>query len=269
MGRLVLFYLIAFGFTWAFWLTLALAETGRLTISEGLYTYLSGPTPAAWGPLFGAVVTSLVFDGWSGLKGLGARLIRFRFGWPWYLAAFALMPAIVGGASLYACLVGAVLPPSEAFVAPITIPIAFIWILFLGGPLQEEAGWRGTATDTLQRGPLGALGASIVAGILWGLWHLPLFFVPRQEIIYNQPIWGLIASTTLFAILLTWLYNNTGRSLFAVMLMHASFNWANHLFPTLQTDQGGLAYFVLLVSVTLAVVLRFGPERLTRHSLPG
>lgn len=67
--------------------------------------------------------------------------------------------------------------------------IAFVCILFLGGPLQEEAGWRGTSTPKLQT-KHGALGASLATGLMRGLWHLPLFYIPREEIYYNQPAWG-------------------------------------------------------------------------------
>ncbi len=261
---LLVFYAIAFGFAWAFWVPLALAENGYLSLPAGLWNYLNTSNPAAWGPLIGAAVVAMLVSGRAGLKDLLGRLTRVKFAPRWYLASLALIPGIVWLASWTAELRGAELPPSEALADPVTIPIAFIWIFFFAGPLQEEAGWRGVAAPWFQDRGVGALWASLVVGVLWGLWHLPLFYIPREEIYYNQPIWGLIGSTMLLSVLLTWVYNNTGKSLFAVMLMHTSFNWSNYVFTSLQHDLGGQMYFLLLLLTVIAVVIAFGPSRLVR-----
>ncbi len=100
---------------------------------------------------------------------------------------------------------------------------------------------------------------------MWGLWHLPLFFVPEMGFYYGRPIWGLILSTILISIPIAWVYNNTGRSVLAAMLMHASFNWSHFLFPTLDSDRAGLILFVLEAVVAVAVVLVWGSSTLTRE----
>ena len=107
------------------------------------------------------------------------------------------MPAIVGFSLLLAVISGEPVP--EIAVLPqlwVIIP-AFFYILFLGGPLQEEFGWRGYALDRLQE-KYNALVSSVMLGFIWGLWHLPLFFMPRQEMYYNVPIWGFILGTIFF-----------------------------------------------------------------------
>lgn len=253
-----LFFAIAFGWTWAFWVPIALEANGVIDIPDGFSGALIGGKPAAWGPLIAALIVAFRASGMSGPRRLFASMIRIRFAPKWYLAALFLLPAIVGSAQAIAIASGAPIPPSEAIQNPISIPIAFVWIFFLGGPLQEEAGWRGTATPMLQTG-WGALVASLITGIFWAVWHLPLFFQPRAEIYYNQPFWGLLASTMMLSVLLTWIYNNTGRSLFAAMLMHTSWNWANYVFTGLRTDAGGLAFLILMVGTTCIIVVRFGP----------
>ena len=258
-----LFYILAFGWTWAFWGPVALAENGYLALSPLVAAFLMDGSPAAWGPLIAAVIVAIKREGRAGLRGLLASMIRVRFKTRWYLVALLLLPAIVGGAQLIAWGLGEDVPMSEAFANPISIPFAFVWIFFLGGPLQEEAGWRGTATGPIQQ-RLGAVGASMVTGVFWGLWHLPLFYMPRADIYYNQPIWGLMISTVLLSVLLTWVYQNTGKSLFAVMLMHTTWNWSNYLFTTLQTDLGGLAFFGLMAGTIGFVVLRYGAKDLRR-----
>lgn len=255
-----LFFLIAFGWAWAFWVPVALAENGAITLSGPLATLIAEGRPAAWGPLIAAFVVAGL-DGRGAISDLARSMFKVRFAWPLYLAALCLIPAIVGGAQLIAWLAGEAIPPSEALANPISIPIAFVWIFFLGGPLQEEAGWRGTAMRRLQS-RWGGLMASLASGLAWGLWHLPLFYMPREDIYYNQPIWGLLISTTLLSVLLGWIYNATGRSLLAAMLMHTTWNWSNYVFTTLQTDIGGSAFLVLLAGVAVAITVLTGPTEL-------
>lgn len=75
----------------------------------------------------------------------------------------------------------------------------------------------GLALEPLQR-RLGALGASLALGAAWSVWH----FIPLVQV-GRSPEW--IAWWTLYAVasrvLYTWIYNNTGRSVFAVALFHA------------------------------------------------
>jgi membrane protease YdiL (CAAX protease family) len=254
-----LFLVIAFGWTWAFWVPIALMANGLIRIPDGLTWVMMDGKPAAWGPLIAAICVAFRSQGMHGLRRILASMLHVGFSPRWYAVALLLIPAIVGTAQAIAVVTGADVPASEAFQNPISIPIAFVWIFFLGGPLQEEAGWRGTATPTLQT-CLGALGASLATGIVWAVWHLPLFFQPRAEIYYNQPFWGLLFSTMLLSVLLTWVYGNTGRSLFATMLMHTSWNWANFVFGGLQTDTGGFAFLILMAAVVLIIILRFGPK---------
>ncbi len=260
-----LFFAIAFGWAWAFWVPVALRDSGVVELPNQIEKLVAGGSFAAWGPLIGAIIAALASGGAGGVKDLLKSMVRVRFAAIWYLVALALIPAILGGSQLIASFAGEEIPASEAFANPISIPFAFVWIFFLGGPLQEEAGWRGTSTHILQE-KWGALVASLATGFIWGLWHLPLFFMEREEIYYNQPIWGLMISTMLLSALLTWVYNNTGRSLFAMMLMHSSWNWANYLFTSLQTDTGGLAFFGLMILTVVLIVVLAGPERLSRKS---
>lgn len=264
-GVLWAFFAIAFGWTWAFWVPIALEANDVIQIPSGLSAIVMDGEPAAWGPLIAAVIVAIRSAGLGGAKRLFASMVRMRFPLKWYLAALLLIPAIVSAAQAIALAAGETVSASDALANPISIPITFIWIFFFGGPLQEEAGWRGTATVSLQR-RFGALGASLLTGILWAVWHAPLFYQPREEIYYNQPFWGLLTSTMMLSVLLTWIYKNTGRSLFAAMLMHTSWNWANYVFGGLQTDTGGLAFIVLMVGSVLIIVVRFGSSELVQPS---
>lgn len=261
--RLWLFFLIAFGWSWLFWIPAALVARGA-SVPSGLESFLNGPfNPAAWGPLIGAFVVTFLEDGKDGARRLLKRGLDFRFARRWYLVIFLLFPVLIGGALLLAIFTGEPVPELAALANPLTIPIAFVSILLLGGPLQEEFGWRGYALERLQK-RWNALVSSIVIGLVWGAWHLPLFFMPRQEFYYQRPIWGLMLSTTLVSFLFTWLYNNTRGSILAAMLFHTMFNLSHYLFPTLGSDRASLFLFILLFIAVAVVLVRWGPERMVR-----
>lgn len=256
-SALVWFYLLAFGWSWGIWWPAVAFSNGSWSAPSWLPDVFASGGMAAWGPLFAAILTSLWFGGRNGLKRLFGQMIKARIGPVLWLLAFLMLPAVLGVAWLIAKGLGAEMPPSEAFAQPISIPIAFVWILFMGGPLQEEAGWRGIATENLQAFFPGIVVALIV-GTLWGLWHLPLFHLPSAGIYYEQPFWGLFLSTVLLSVIIGWMYNKTGGSLLAVMVLHTSFNWANYLFPVLETDIGGQLYFAGLILICLIIVWREG-----------
>jgi len=182
----------------------------------------------------------------------------------WLVPILLLMPAIVGFSLLLAVLTGDPVPEIAVLAQPWVIVIAFFYILFLGGPLEEEFGWRGYALDRLQA-KYNALVSSVILGVLWGLWHLPLFFMPRQEMYYNVPIWGFVLGTTLFSIVVTWIYNNTGRSILAVMLVHTTYNLSQFIFPLGATVWGGLYSITLNVVVVIVILAAWGPRRMVRE----
>lgn len=211
------FFLIAFVFTWLFWGPQALIATGLLSAPSFLVDFLFSPfNPAAFGPLVAAFSLTFIHKGAQGVKNLLKRGLDHRFGKTWYLPIFLLSPAISGAALLLAVLTGEALPKLTALLNPLSIAVAFVFIFFLGGPFQEEWGWRGYALDRLQA-KWSALTSSIVLGALWGAWHLPLFFIPGS-IQSQTPIWGFMILILCGAIQLTWIYNNTGGSILAVLL---------------------------------------------------
>ena len=271
-GNVWLFFIIAFGFSWLFWMPLALAEQGILSLPDGLHQFLSGSNnPGAWGPFVAAFLMTIIYEGWSGVKALIKRGLNVKIGWKWYLIAFLLLPLLIGLPLLVAQIAGEAIP--EAWIVreagdtplPIYAVIAFFVIFLLGGPLQEEFGWRGYATDRLQK-KFNALSASIIMGLLWASWHLPLFFVPREESYYNRPMWGIFLTNILVTILFTWIYNNTNRSIFATLIFHTMFNWTNFLFPTFETDIGGLLFFGITILLVIVIVWQFGAKTLKKEA---
>lgn len=252
------FYLIAFAWSWGIWWPAVYFENGTWQAPAWLPTVFSSGGMAAWGPLIAALIVSRAFDGTSGFLAFLRRFVKGRVGLIWWSVAVLLLPVLLCAVWLLAKAFGADIPPSEAFAQPISIPIAFLYILILGGPLQEEAGWRGIATERLQQG-FSPVVVALGVGVMWGLWHLPLFSLPSAGIYYDQPFWGLFFSTILLSVILSWIYNRTGGSLLLAMVLHTSFNWANYLFPVLETDLGGQLYFAGLLLICGLILWRDGP----------
>jgi len=142
------------------------------------------------------------------------------------------------------------LPPELAQVSVwVLLAPVFLQQLVLSSPMGEEIGWRGYALPKLQV-RVSVLNASLLLGVLWGLWHLPLLFTagdPRARLSFGWLILGMIP----VAILFTWLYNNTRGSLLLALLYHNSFN-VTGLFLA---GPEGTPYWPLVLNWLLAAVV--------------
>ena len=263
-GNLWLFFLIAFAWSWLFWLPVVVWNLNLL-----LSVVASGPSVAAF-------MLTYMSEGKNGVNNLLRRAIDFKFGKVWLVPMFLLIPAITGGALLMAALAVGQSPEfGILFYQPWLIPLAFIFMLLVAGSIQEEFGWRGYALDRLQKRVNNALISSLILGAIWGFWHLPFFFIggtaAGEELgpSYNQPIWNLVLSTMLLSILYTWLHNNTRGSLMPALIVHTMTNLSPLIFPvsgfpTAENNLGGLYSLILTLGASIIVIFRWGPKRLVR-----
>jgi membrane protease YdiL (CAAX protease family) len=248
------FLALTFAWSWGFWGSKVLLEVGVVTGIPVL------PNLGAFGPTVAAFLLVAYANGLGGVRQLAARVIQLDYPRRWILVALLLPPAVVGGALAVAVATGTTPQFPWAGQSGILL-IAFVWILVLGGPIQEEFGWRGYLLDPLQK-RLTPLGGGLAVGLIWAVWHLPLFYIPSETIYYQNPFLGFAVSITLLSVLMTWLYNSTNGSLLPALLMHTSWNWAQGMFPILESDPGSLAMVGLLIAATTIVVVYSGPKRL-------
>jgi membrane protease YdiL (CAAX protease family) len=260
--NLSFYFLIAFIFSWLFWIPQALVSMGLLSGPSILVNFLFSPfNPAPFGPLVSAFSLTYLNEGKKGLKDLLKRGVNYRIGKTWYIAIFFLFPIITGSALLLGILSGGALPELSVLSNPISVAVIFVYIFFLGGPLEEEFGWRGYALDRLQAN-WNALVSSLILGVIWGTWHLPLFFI-KGTIQSQTPFWAFMLLVLCGTILFTWLYNNTGGSILATMLFHTMNNLSLVIFPT-GTTLSGLYLLILNVAFVAAVLIIWGPKTLVR-----
>jgi membrane protease YdiL (CAAX protease family) len=133
-------------------------------------------------------------------------------------------------------------------------------VLLLGGPLGEEFGWRGFALPALQD-RLGWRTASLGLGLVWGMWHLPLFYIDgtaQARIPFVLFLLSVVAMSVVFA----WLVNRTAGSVVAALLLHTAINFWPSVVPVLPTEGSYRAYAFVVAMVfllALGALLSSGP----------
>lgn len=249
----IAFILAAYGFSWAFWIPLALSGAGRSLATTGLIV-LGG-----FGPLVAAVALEALRGGRPGLRAWVRERFRLRCKAVWYAWALLLPPLIAAATLGIGQLFGTVgLAPERPPLYGYPILLAFVF--FLGGG-QEEPGWRGYALPHLQV-RFGAATGSLLLGLMWAGWHLPLFFSPASSQV-GLPLLWYVGHTVAITFTFTWLFNSSAGSVLPVMLLHAGLNAVASWIP-LQAGGGAtsalgilLALEILLVGVLLA---GYGPS---------
>lgn len=217
------------GFPWTFFLavfavSLPLWVLGGLTSAR----LMPGLTLSALMFICTALI-ACVYSANTGGTGAVRRLLARSFdvrriGSPvWLLPSLLLMPGVL--AASYAIMQLAKLPLPVP-VVPWSLAPALLLLFFLAA-IGEELAWSATVLEPLQS-RFGALPAALIIGVIWAAWHVIPLTQAHQSMSW---ILGQCLSTIAFRVVLVWLYNNTGRSVFAVSVCHATFNLAWQLFP--------------------------------------
>jgi membrane protease YdiL (CAAX protease family) len=264
-----LYFLVAYAFSWVFWIPNALAAHG-VALPAGLADFLASPfNPAAFGPLISALLLTFFQQGGKGVLHLLKRGIDFRFKKIW-LIAILLLPFVLFGGSVWASILAGVRPLDLSVVSnPPYALIAFFVILFTTGPFQEEFGWRGYALPRLQS-RFNALTSSIILGFFWWLWHLPAVFIPGGFMTDNLVVFlALLIVITLTSILFTWIYNNTNGSVLAALLTQAAMNWSIwSAMPDMKMDLSTAGFMIGFLAVAVLVIIKiWGSARLSREPI--
>lgn len=252
-----LFFLLAFAFSWIFWIPEAMAAQG-VALPAGLTDFLATPlNPAAFGPLFAALLLTFLRQGGKGVVQLLKRGVDFRFRKTW-LAVILLLPVGLFGGSVFAAIAAGAKPLDLTVISnPPYALIAYFVILFTAGPLQEEFGWRGYALPRLQT-RFNALSSSILLGFFWWLWHLPAVFIPGKFMADNLPVFlALMVVIMLTSVIFTWIYNQTNGSVLAALLLHTGMNWSIWAaMPDMKMNLPTLGFMIVFLAAAVLVIVR-------------
>jgi len=263
------FFVLALGWSWIFWIPLALMGW-EFSDSSALVLFILGGVGV---PLAG-IILAYHTRGREGWKEYWRCVVDFKRIKPhWYLVIF-LLPALWGGLGvLTGFLLGEGLPSLEGTREFLSQPLAilpFAFVVLIYGPLPEELGWRGYALGRLQA-KYTALSLSLILGVFWALWHVPQFFITGLPISDVFPVgtpifWAYFVVLLPQSVLYTWIFNNNRQSTLAAILFHFMTNFAGEFLDI--EGPWRLYGSMWIVIITVIAVAIWGPRRLIRTARP-
>ena len=255
------FFVFALGISWFFWMWVILLGWNVFTFPAIIL--------GAFG-LFGPAIAEIILisrthdkeewqDYWQRVFDIR------RIGKRWHRVIWLAFPVLNTLTLLLSVLAGSPWPEFETARNLLSEPwriLPFAVFILLYGPLPEELGWRGYALDGLQV-RYNALFSSLILGVVWALWHLPLFFMKGQwhhDVLRfgTLDFWTFIFSPIFLSILFTWIYNNTNHSTLSAISFHFMCNFSGNLIPL--SKQGRLYSLILIIILSMAITLIFGPK---------
>lgn len=241
---LIIFFILSFVLAWLF---------SAIAIAQN-YGYLAGELAlepfliiGAWTPNIAAFITLAVV---IRQKGAVLRLIlgwaKWKVGFKWYLAA--LSPLFISFITIFIYrLVFAVDVTTETISSP-AIFAGLLLIVIVTGATGEQLGWRGFALPRLQM-HINALTASIVLGLIWSAWHIPLWFAGIG--MESFPFWAYTTIGVAFSIVITWACNSSKGSMLIASLGHLSLNMAINIIDDIAIPAFAIIFIIFAVVITL------------------
>ncbi len=255
------YFILALGWSWLFWLPVVFAGMD-ISVTPGIVLFIIG----ILGPAVSGILLTCLTGDQQQRRDYWSRLTSFRRIRPsWYAIIILIAPVCSILAILTGLAIKGSLPSFDTAVSYVTRPltiIPFAIVTMIYGPLPEELGWRGYALDRLQR-KWNALASSLVLGVIWAVWHLPVFFIRGSLLSEVVPRWSMQFWVSMgpgilaLAVVMTWIYNNTQRSILAAILFHFMVNFTLE-FLRLPGDFK-IYLFVWLTIIAIVVTLVYGP----------
>lgn len=207
------FLVVTFALTWAVWVPRALGV--QVGLIGRLWT---------WAPAWAALGCAAVMYGRTGVRDLGRRLLLWRVRWWWYpvvlLGPLLFALAVAGVAVLLGEPWRAVRPSALTLSLPALV--LTLLVLALTDGLGEELAWRGYLLPRLLIRHR-AVSASLILGVIWWLWHLPLVWTAGAAMEGRQ-LWLLLADLMAMSLIFTYVFLGTTGSVLIAILLHAATN---------------------------------------------
>jgi len=262
------FFVVAFGWSWLFWILAARSGTGLASATGGGFLVLG-----LLGPMLAGIGFTYLTRDKEGRRDYWKRITDLRrIGTGWYLTICLFVPVLIAIAAVLDVLLGGSGGTWGKVIvefgsAPWAIVPSALYASII--PLIEELGWRGYVLDRLQE-KWTALASGLILGVMWSLWHLPLFFIPdtyQYGLGVGTPaFWLFMAGLVPLTVVFSWIFNNTGRSTLAVILLHAMVNFTGELFAV--SARADALSILLWFLAAIGIVAAWGASTLSGGQRP-
>ncbi len=246
------YYFITFVMSWSF-----LFFGAYFSYQENMKMYewiliifgLFSPFFVALLMMYGTKNKPLINDFWMRLN---FREIKFSY----LPVLFLLMPLLILLATTLSLLSGQAIEQftiSKEFSAITDKNLASLIILFIApfvAPIGEELGWRGYGVDSI-RSQFSLLTTNLLFGFIWGIWHLPLFFIKNfyENQLWNTGIFYVInffISHIAYGFLINWVYYKNNRNIIACIILHFMINLSSTFFRTEELTKCIMTFLLLI-----------------------
>ncbi len=224
------FFIFTFIQTWIFYIAIILFKLNAYAGLGLVFLICGGMAPS----LIGVI---LVFTSYrkEDRKDYFKRIYQAnRIGIGWWLFILLVFPAIHAATVLITLSFGGEAPAMEGLCDAVQSPVSILTVLLVGfffnGAFPEELGWRGFALETLLKRH-GFIKANLLLGLIWGVWHLPLFFMPEQAH-YSMGFtgfWFYLAHAIGLSTIMSLVFIKTKRSILSALLLHMFSNLATNM----------------------------------------
>lgn len=259
------FLILTFLFSWMVWGAMIIFKPADQYFLPLLFL-------GAFGPAIIAVYLIHRYGNLEQKRDFWSRILSFRrIGAKWYFFIFLIFPLILLLGYTFLSFFGGSFPGLDGYFGGISGPWDFMYLLVfmvLGGPLAEEPGWRGYLLDPLQE-KWGKLKASLVLGVIWTIWHLPLFFIAgtsQYQKGFGIAFWSWTLQLMVISVIMTWVYNHTNRSILGAVLLHLMANFA---YPLNLDGTGEIVFSVVRILIIIPILLWWMRKPASKKMLSG
>ncbi|MGF1505874.1 MAG: CPBP family intramembrane glutamic endopeptidase [Anaerolineae bacterium] len=254
---MILFVAATFVWTWVFYGIIVFSGQSPYQMPGMLWLILGGAGPS----IVGIILVYLTFDPQARRDYWRRAFSTSQIGLRWWAVILLIFPTTFAISIAIDLLLGGSAPGLEQFsalmAAPLTWPLAILLSL-MSGPVSEEFGWRGYALDPVLR-RIGIVPGTVMLGLIWAVWHLPLYFMPEtwhgQMGFVLAGFWTFLLAGIADALIMTWIYLRTERSILSAILLHFMANFTGQLLAPV-TDRVEIIRVVLLLGIGLVACIR-------------
>jgi uncharacterized protein len=254
--NLILFLAATFLWTYAFYAPIAIGHHNTAQMPYTILLILGGMGPSVVG-----VGMVLLNRNKAERRDYFQRCFSLkRIGRGWWGVIFLIFPVLTALSIALDLVFGGYLPEfallKTLIANPVSLPLV-AFISFMSGPWSEEFGWRGYALDRIIS-RLGTLRGTLVLGVLWGVWHLPLYFMAgtwHGEMGFRLAgFWSFVVYQVGLSLIMTCVFLRTHRSIFSAMLVHFTSNFTSQL-TTPASDSYEILRSLLILAAGIAFYL--------------